>query len=188
MRKLRCVPMLACFQCIIFSGMANAGDIPQALVGKSINATWVETRETSLFDGTLKHVDTDQIVYVYLGGNGHIFSASDLYAFAGGKKGHRPRGREFHHAEVSNDPRKRFHWRFAGNTLSAVQIFEEGARQINITFPDSFAGCNVDVRYGKTSGEAAIRETGYGHTHWKLDAVKIASNSCSIRDGNVFDQ
>ena len=79
-------------------------------------------------------------------------------------------------------------WRFDNGALVGDQAFIRGARRITVNFDNDFNTCSVNVIYGRENGAASIivKANNGGGDVEEANNV-IASTSCSVRQGNIFD-
>jgi len=77
---------------------------------------------------------------------------------------------------------------FRGNTITALDVTNGGARRILATFDTDFAGCTAQVTCGKKKGAATI----INHSIVKpgviseIASVQISGVRCVVKNGNVF--
>ena len=161
---------------------SQAAPIAAGLLGKSIDLSWSEQHTIRRDSGVVRFTAVAYSVKLYVGTQGHIFSAFELELL-----GHRIRRSPGHEAEVTGAEREKLHWRFQDGALVAVWVFPQGAREVTVSFDPSFTTCSVSIQYGKAAGQAVIRMPGIHHrAEHDLLAATTASTSCAIREGNIF--
>jgi len=176
------------------STAALSEPIPAEITGKSIELSWTEHNSLKDDDGGMRYVDVIRRAKLYLGTQGRIFSTVTSEGLGSTLGAHhfkrsKEKGNEVHESEVAGAGGEKMNWRVQGGGLASVQLFKEGARQVVITFGGDHKSCAVDVRYGKSAGQTAIKQKqAHSLSENELVNSQIASSNCSVRDGNVFAQ
>ena len=166
---------------------------PSQLFGKSISIHWAEDQDQKLVTGEAKHVVIEQNIGIYVSSNGRVFSRGSRAAI--NSRGRMSRFSNFAAAR-SRDPEggviKTSNVRYKGNvqwqgrTLLGTMPFESGARRWTVAFDEGFRTCTVDVVYGKEAGMPGVVVHGMDTRLRVIESAKIASQTCSIADGNLF--
>jgi hypothetical protein len=160
---------------------AAAEQFPRALVGKSIILEWTDNRTMKDNYGNFYYPTLSFSIQIYIGLQGHVFSTF-----------HRVNQNRPSHvqdsSEVGGPAGNVLHWRFQNGSLSAVQLYRQGAREIAVRFQDSFQKCTLDVRLGKAPGTTAILMNGLvSSREYELVDLKITSARCNVKRGNIFE-
>lgn len=159
---------------------------PKELYGKSVTVSWGETREQKWPGETNWHQVTragQLIVYVSSAGrafNRMTFSGSG----PGGRKGS---GNSDQVAGAGGDKYENRALNFQSRSLSMITPMSGGARSVNITFSEGFAGCSASVLTGKSgTGKIVMRSLLHQGQEFEIRSVQSGAASCSISNGNLF--
>lgn len=160
-------------------GPARAAGAPQGILNKTISISFGVSGNARGADGQSHGFNTVVSRKIYVAGTGRLFMRHLA------QRADRPsvsRGGDF----APDDARQgKGDFHFQGNTLVGVIPYQQGARQITVTFDSAFTSCSASVIDGHAGGEA-IRRKGPSGVTYELSSVTISSPSCSIREGNEF--
>jgi hypothetical protein len=161
---------------------ATAQGAPSQLRGKSVTATWTETR-LQRTDGRAEFVRRTfpQSLSVYVSTEGHMFAKRTVWG--GGNRAPRTGstssvGENFTHGQASQ---------MRGHSLIVTTRFVGGARIAKIDFDPTFSNCTANVVLGLDNGAQIAR----GHSpitgqSLEIKSATVSDASCSMRTGNVF--
>lgn len=161
---------------------ARAEGAPAALLGKSIVASWTETR-MQRFDreGPFIQRAIPQSLSVYISSEGRLFSRRS----AVDKKGRTGSTHAVGSSGRSRSGGERLA-QFSGGTLTVSASVGSGARAITISFNDNFSACTASVVLGRTDGQTIRITSLVSGRPLEIRSATTSGESCAIRNGNVF--
>jgi hypothetical protein len=168
------------------TGLAAA---PAALLNKSITVTWSESRDMKDVHNRASHRVVHRTMGIYVSSAGRMFTQKSAAAVvrnsrwvAESASSHGPGGSiKTSNAQIHAGREVRV----IGRSLVETVKFDSGARRVEIKFDDSFRSCSVHIVYGK-EGNTPIVSRGMTTRLHAVTSLEIGSQSCSVRDGNMF--
>lgn len=175
---LRVVVTLSIFGC-----GAAAAETPRELFNKTISISWNEYRVQRADSGEIKKGNTSSILLVYVGESGRLFTrlsrqgrqksnSNDLDPDGGNQR-------------AGVGAAGNLSASFEGRQLLVSNSMSSGARRIQATFNPGYAGCGVQIRFGKDGG-SEIRHRAMDGRMYNIISTDVSGQSCSVRAGNVF--
>jgi hypothetical protein len=163
---------------------ARAQNAPKALYGKSIVATWAEERVQRV-EGQpdFRSVRIPEGLSIYVSTEGRIFSRRSASTASGRRSGKREGV-----GETGKSTSGGFRLaKFSGRTLTFTSVLIGAARNITISFDESFSSCRTSVIVGKAAGATSIRlkalATGQD---LEIQSLTPTAETCAVQSGNVF--
>jgi hypothetical protein len=156
---------------------------PAGLTNKTIVLSWSVASVQRLPDGRVVNplVDIEQTIYV--SSAGRLFARTTKTAT--GRKSQRSETGEMAPGDEKTPDGLSRQLRFAGRRLIGDLEYHSGAGRVTIDFGPDFRSCTMNVVFGR-SGGAPIRWKGMDGTIREVISAKVASQTCSIREGNAF--
>lgn len=161
---------------------AAPAQAPQALRGKSVTASWTETRSQRL-GGQGEFVDRSysQSLSVYISEAGRAFAKRTVMS----QRGKRKSGKA---SSVGENPGGGQSARVQGRSIMVTTQFAGGARLVRIDVDASGSGCSASVVLGRENGRGiAVGRSLIDKRKLEIKAATASAATCSIRDGNVFE-
>src|SRR5262249_6371232 len=130
---------------------------------------------------------------VYVGTSGRVFARSSRTArspFAGRPSGygvarsHDPSGGVVKTSNTRYQPKLEFQ----GRSMIRTTVFESGAQRMTVNFDESCRPWSVNVILGKETGAPGYVYHGMDATLRLTVSASVASQSCTITDGNIFGE
>ena len=170
---------------VILAAAAGAAEAPAPLFGKTIEMGWTEYRVQRCDDGEVKRGHTWSSLLVYVSENGRLFTRLNRRGGGGGGRSNSndvdPEGG---HQRSGTGAAGNLNSSFEGSHLVIQNAMQSGARRIQATFDAGFAGCSLQVRFGKEGG-AEIRHRTMDGKMCNIISTDISGNACAIRAGNL---
>jgi hypothetical protein len=173
---------LSCIALAISTASTSAAvAAPQSFYGKTLRATWNETRlQRVRGEGEFREQSIPLSFTVYVSTKGQLFKRFTSTAGSGRKTGVKDRV-----GDSGSGPEGAGSVSFQGNTLNSTTNNNGLGRRIRITF-DGGSSCSAEVLSGKAgSSVAAFRSNATGQM-MELQSVSAGAASCSVQDGNAF--
>ena len=162
---------------------AGAGP-PAQLLGKSVVATWDESRiQRNVGESQFRPVHASHTISVYVGASGRVFSRLTITTRAGTGSSDQVQGQ----AGSSPNFRARVP-SFTGRSMILFMPFSQGGmRRLIVDFDAGFTTCTARVSHAKQEGAS----TSYARSLITKRMVEFQSSTtsgeaCSVRSGNVF--
>jgi hypothetical protein len=176
---------------LLVAGTAAFAAAPSALYNKSITVSWAEARDMKGVDGHARHRVVHHVQGIYVSGNGRLFMQTSRVAHGGAK------GRQVNAAATSHGPggsmktstaqaAKGREVQMNGRSIVVMVKFDSGARRMEVKFDEGFRSCSVHVAFGKEEGAPGKVIRGMNSRLYMVAKTDVSSQSCSIRDGNMF--
>lgn len=179
----RILPYLIAGPLMMLAAAAQAAEAPAALFGKTVEMGWNEFRVQRCDDGEVKRGHTASSLLVYVSENGRLFTR--LYRRGGGGASNStdadPEGGN---QRTGIGATRNLNTSFEGSNLVIQNAMRSGARRIQATFDAGFAGCSLQVRFGK-EGDADMRHRTMDGKICNIISTDVSGNACAIRAGNL---
>jgi hypothetical protein len=173
--------------CFVVLRCSDVYAAPSALLGKSVVISWSEDRTQKRGgEAQLGHQVNYGTFSVYVSSAGRLFNrrTRDAKSSLNRKKTKWTKDNDKVSSGGSDGEARGVS--FQGNTLVAVQQIGhgEGARRILVNFDGAYSSCTAQVIAGKAEGVEKI-----GNRGGKPDlyGIKTAGASCTVKNGNVFE-
>jgi hypothetical protein len=173
-----CLISLSCFS------RAALAQAPAEARGKSVTATWTETRVQRLGgSGEFSERGFSQSLSVYISSEGRVFAKRTV--FSGG------RGKRSGTGEASSVGDKDQGGRgqagtFRGRSLVVTTQFAGGARMAKIDFDATFSSCTATVILGRENDKMARGRSLVNGAFLEIKSATVSNTSCSVSAGNAF--
>jgi hypothetical protein len=180
-RKLLFVPFLL----IALPSDALAQSAPAALRGKSVIVSWTEARSLRFVgERDFRDTRTPRSLSIYISSTGRPFTRNSVSP--GGQTG----SADYVGVTGASQSGGTRQTRFLGRSLeSTVSMTSGGARQIAISFNDSYTSCEARVITAKQVGADVIRSRSLvSGRPIEFRSVSVSGTTCAMRDGNVFGE
>lgn len=155
---------------------------PQALYGKSITVSWLETRsQRDGQSGPFKPIGLPFTSVFYVSTEGRLFTRSSTRSPGGAGAVDRVGASG---GNAAGDARN---VSFSGNKIVSRVASQGAARQTQISFDPGFSSCTAQVITAIPAGAktAVVRSMTTGNTV-EFESVSAGPASCSITSGNPF--
>ena len=175
---LVCLFSLSCF------GRPALAQAPAEARGKSVTATWTETRVQRLGgSGEFSERGFSQSLSVYISGEGRVFAKRTVFS--------RGRGKRSSTGETSSVGEKdqagaRQAGAFRGRSLVITTQFAGGARMAKIDFDAAFSSCTATVILGRENDKVARGRALDNGAVLEIKSATVSNPSCSVSTGNAF--
>jgi hypothetical protein len=164
---------------------------PAQLQGKSVVISTSATRTFRPVGGTeQKTINSTSQLSVYVSSAGRTFVRSDRsITRVGGEGG---RNKSALSKAVDTAPGESLKdtgngsASFSGKGMTVTFPFASGARQVTVSFNDSFSSCTATVMNGREGSKNMVIRSRYNGQMNEVLSEQISVSGCSIRDGNVF--
>lgn len=167
----------------LLGSQALAQNAPAQLRGRSVVATWTETRLQRLGGmGEFSERSYPHSLSAYISSEGRVFAKRTVFV-GGGRRGSTSGSK----SSVGEDSGNSQSAQIRGKSLFVMSQFHGGARMVRIDFDPGFSSCTANVILGRENGEGVMRGRSLttGQT-LEIKSAKVSNPSCSVRDGNVF--
>jgi hypothetical protein len=175
--------------CFLALSMESGFAAPAQLYGKSIIISWTEQRDQKEpWNDFHQQVTRAGTFTIYVSTVGRVFTRMD---YAGGRNkrmGYAGGGNKTPSDQVGGGSAVIHRViNFQGRSLSVTMPLEGGARNIAISFDDSFGGCSAEVLTGWAQGARKIVATSLNAGHkFEIFSIKTGPASCQIQTRNAF--
>jgi hypothetical protein len=168
---------------MILTAAASAAEAPPQLLGKTTVMSWNEFRVQRCDDGEMKRGHTSSSLQVYVSEKGRLFTKLSRRGGRGGSNSNDvdPEGGN---QRAGTGAAGNMNASFEGSNLVVQNAMQSGARRIQATFDAAFAGCSVQVRFGKEGGGELRHRTMDGKM-CNIISTDVSGTSCLIRTGNL---
>jgi hypothetical protein len=168
---------------LLMSAAASAAEAPSQLSGKTVAMAWNEYRVQRCDDGEMKRGHTTSSLLVYVSDKGRLFTKLSRRGGRGGSNSNDvdPEGGN---QRTGTGAAGNMNASFEGSSLVIQNAMQSGARRIQATFDAGFAGCGVQVRFGKEGGGELRHRTMDGKM-CNIISTDVSGATCSIRTGNL---
>ncbi len=160
-----------------------AASAPAGLRGKSVIATWTETRMQRLGGtGDFKERAVSQNLSAYVSSEGRVFAKRTV---VGGRK-----GKSGSVSSVGENAAGGQSAQFSGQSLIITNKFASGgARMARISFDSGFSSCTATVILGRENGTGIARgRSRISGEVLEIKSASVSNTNCSVRSGNVFGE
>lgn len=161
---------------------ACAADAPRQLFGKTIEMGWNEYRVQRCDDGEMKRGHTSSSLLVYVSENGRLFTR--LNRRGGSRSNSNDVDPEGGNQRAGTGAAGNLSSSFEGSSLVVQNAMQSGARRVQATFDAGFAGCSLQVRFGKEGGGELRHRTMDGKM-CNIISTDVSGTACAIRAGNL---
>jgi hypothetical protein len=167
---------------MILATAACAAGAPPQLLGKTIEMGWNEYRVQRCDDGEVKRGHTSSVLLVYVSENGRLFTRLNRRGGRGSNSNDvDPEGGN---QRSGTGAAGNLNASFEGSHLVIQNAMKSGARRIQATFDAGFAGCSLQVRFGK-EGSAELRHRTMDGKMCNIISTDVSGTACAIRAGNL---
>jgi hypothetical protein len=174
---------------LLVAGSTAFAAAPSALYNKSITVSWAESRTMKGVDGHQIHRVIHHTQGIYVSNNGRLFMQTSRVAHN--------RGRAVNAAATSRSPdglmktstaqaAKGREVQMSGRSIVTTVKFDSGARRMEIKFDEGFRSCAVHVLFGKEDNAPGKVIRAMNSRLYMVAKTDVSSQSCAIRDGNMF--
>ena len=164
-----------------WSTLATAQTAPSELRGKSIIASWSETRLQRVGDEKeFSQRSFPMKLSAYVSSEGRVFAKRVVTAGRGNRSGSV--------SSVGENRSGSQTARFSERTLSIFSRFSSGARMVRIDFDQSFSSCQANIALGRENGTGTIK--GKSLINGARLEIKLSTigGAFSAESGNVFGE
>jgi hypothetical protein len=163
---------------------------PKELYGKSVVISWTESLVSRQVGETAFQTHTRAGgLSVYVSSQGNVFNRTTRTNLEANRRNLASMNYRFQGStdQVGSAGNSRIS--FQGNSMTALQPSQNGARLITVTFGAGFSSCTADVIHGKEEGAGTMVANSPIHPGVKVEiqSAKTSGASCSVKDGNVFE-
>lgn len=172
------------FVLIVTLAQAEAQPSPQSVRGKSVTASWTETRSQRV-GGQGEFVDRSfsQSLSVYVSETGRAFAKRTVTSNRGA------RTRSGNQSSVGENSGRGQSARVQGRSIFVTTQFAGGARLVKIDVDQSGTNCTASVVLGRENGQGiAVGKSQIDGRRLEIKSASVSAASCSIRAGNVFGE
>jgi hypothetical protein len=182
-RKIAALPWLLACPLMLLAAATSGAEAPAQLHGKTITMGWNEYRVQRCDDGQVKRGHTSSSLLVYVSEKGRLFTKLSRRGERGGSNSTDvdPEGGN---QRAGIGAAGNMKTGFDGSQLVIQNAMQSGARRIQATFDAGFAGCSVQVRFGKDGG-GEIRHRTMDGKMCNIISTDVSRTACSIRTGNL---
>jgi hypothetical protein len=168
---------------MLLATAASAADAPAQLFGKTISMAWNEYRVQRCDDGQEKRGHTSSSLQVYVSDKGRLFTRLSRRGGRGGSNSNAvdPEGGN---QRAGTGAAGNLTTSFEGSQLVIQNAMKSGARRIQATLNAGFAGCSLQVRFGRDGG-GEIRHRTMDGKMCNIISTDVSGATCSIRAGNL---
>lgn len=170
---------------------ASFAAAPSALFNKSISASWAEARDMETVEKRAMHRVIHHTIAIYVSNNGRLFMMKSRVshnrgrAVNSGGSSHSPDGTIKSGNNRSGQGRE---VQIRGRSIVEMVKYDSGARRVEITFDEGFRSCSVSIQHGKEENAPGQVVRGLNTRLLLVKSTSISSQSCQVRDGNVFGE
>jgi len=173
----------AALSLLLTSACICAAEAPRQLYGKTVVIGWNEYRVQRCDDGEMRRGQTASSLFVYVSENGRLFTRLNRRG-GGGRSNSNELDPQGGNNRSGTGSASNLNASFEGSTLAVQNSMQSGARRIQATFNGGFAGCSLQVMFGKEGG-ADIRHRTMDGKMCNIISTDVSGNSCSVRNGNL---
>jgi hypothetical protein len=167
----------------VWPTLATAQTAPSELRGKSIIASWSETRLQRLGDEKeFSQRSFPMKLSAYVSSEGRVFAKRVVSSGRGGN-------RSGSVSSVGENQSGGQTARFSGRNLNIFSRFSGGARMVRIDFDQSFSSCQANIVLGRENGTGTMRSRSLiSGANLEIQSSTISGASCAVQSGNVFGE
>jgi hypothetical protein len=170
---MRLIQFIAPVLCALLPVPVFAGAVPPQAMNKTITISFTATGQVRTPEGQVRNYNAQVWRIIYVSSAGRLFTRFRASS-----------GRYSQGGDAIAGEGGRGSLSFQGDRLVGVMPFAAGARQITVTFDQSFSSCTLDVIEGHSGG--VIRRRGLSGMMVEITQATTSTPSCSIRPGNAF--
>jgi hypothetical protein len=167
---------------LLFAALAatetRAEPMPTALRGKSLVLNWTRNFTLKTLSGKRAGRIFSNVaplaIKLYVSLQGRIFSSYERRDWGTSE-------------QVSGTGENTLHWGLEGGALVADEAEVEGVRRVIASSADGFVTCSMNVVFEKKAGTGSVVFEGTDDVQYELVDGKITSTSCTVQQGNIFD-
>jgi hypothetical protein len=182
-RKIAVLPWLLACPLMLLAAATSVAEAPAQLHGKTITMGWNEYRVQRCDDGQMKRGHTSSSLQVYISDKGRLFTKLSRRGGGGGSNSNAvdPEGGN---QRAGTGSASNMTTSFEGSQLVTQIAMQSGARRIQATFDAGFAGCSLQVRFGRDGG-TEIRHRTMDGKMCNIISTDVSGPTCSVRTGNL---
>jgi hypothetical protein len=174
-----CLVSLSC------CGAPAFAQAPAGARGKSVTATWTETRLQRLGGiGDFSEKSVSQSLSAYISSEGRVFAKRTV--FTTGRRGRSKTGGVSSVGGNTEAGGGNQAGTFRGGSLVITNQFGGGVRMAKVDFDASFSSCTATVILGREHGQIARGRSRVSGEALEIKSSSVSNTSCSVSTGNVF--
>jgi hypothetical protein len=171
-----------CLVSLSWCGAPVFAQAPAGARGKSVTATWTETRLQRVGGiGEFSEKSFSQSLSAYISSEGRVFAKRTVFS-----TGRRGRSKSGDQSSVGEKTGAGQSGTFRGGSLVVTTQFGGGARLAKIDFDASFSSCTATVILGREHGQTAHGHSMVTGEALEIKSASVSNTSCSVSSGNVF--
>jgi hypothetical protein len=174
-----------CLVSLSWCGAPVFAQAPAGARGKSVTATWTETRLQRVGGiGDFSEKSFSQSLSAYISSEGRVFAKRTVSS--AGRRGRSKTGEASSVGEKTEAGGAGQAGTFRGGSLVVTTQFAGGARLAKIDFDASFSSCTATVILGRERGQIARGRVLATGEALEIKSASVSNTSCSVSVGNVF--